>query len=159
MAALEIFLFPVRIVQGIFAIIVLGTLAFTANAWDGDYFVYSTPSEISFLLFCSVWTLLALAYLILSPMFFPVAAHRFAVLAVEAVTMIFWFAGFIALAVPLGGDNYAQRYTSFRTAAAGDAFSAFEWVLFVFTTVVAALAAAEGRRTRKAPVGPAMQVP
>jgi hypothetical protein len=60
-------------------------------------------------------------------LFFPVAAHRFAVLAVEAVTMIFWFAGFIALAVPLGADNYAQRYSSFRAAAAGDAFSAFEW--------------------------------
>jgi hypothetical protein len=38
MAALEIFLFPVRIVQGIFAIIVLGTLAFST------YIPFFSPS-------------------------------------------------------------------------------------------------------------------
>jgi hypothetical protein len=66
------------------------------------------------------------AYFIAAPLFFPVAAHHLAILALEAVTMIFWFAGFIALAAALG-NGCPTWYNACRTAAAGDAFSAFEW--------------------------------
>ena len=42
-----------------------------------------------------------LAFLMLAPKFFPSIAHNLVILALEFVTMIFWFAGFIALAVEL----------------------------------------------------------
>ncbi|KAH7309242.1 membrane-associating domain-containing protein [Rhexocercosporidium sp. MPI-PUGE-AT-0058] len=132
-----ILILPIRVVQAVFAIIVLGTLAYAADTfWD-------SPSEVNFLIFASVWTLLALAYLILAPAKFPQFAHKFAILGVEAVTMIFWFAGFIALADLLGdaecGSKDGRRSRTCRSSIAGDVFAAFEWVLFAITTGVAAL--------------------
>ncbi len=58
-----------------------------------------TPSQDSFMVFVSVWTLLILIYLALAPRFFSAFAHPMAMLGLDALTMLFWFAGFIALAV------------------------------------------------------------
>ncbi|KAG4442556.1 hypothetical protein IFR05_001968 [Cadophora sp. M221] len=144
-----ILILPIRVVQAVFAIIVLGSLAYTADK------AYKSPSEVSFLIFASVWTLLALVYLLLAPAKFPQFAHKFAILGVEAVTMIFWFAGFIALADLLSdarcGSSYGRRESTCRSSIAGDVFAAFEWVLFSITTGVAALDAwkNKGERTVK----------
>ena len=54
-----------------------------------------------------------------------IAHHKFAILAVEAVTMIFWFAGFVALAVFLSGRMCYGRVCN--TAKAAAVFGAFEW--------------------------------
>ena len=51
------------------------------------------------MVFVSVWTLLILLYLSLAPRFIASVAHPIAMLALDALTMLFWFAGFIALAV------------------------------------------------------------
>ena len=51
------------------------------------------------MVFVSVWTMLVLIYLSLAPRFFASFANVFAILALDALTMLFWFAGFIALAV------------------------------------------------------------
>lgn len=51
------------------------------------------------MVFVSVWTLLILIYLALAPRFFSAFAHPMAMLALDVLTMLFWFAGFIALAV------------------------------------------------------------
>ena len=58
-----------------------------------------SPSQVSFMIFVSVWTVLALIYLTFTPKFVPSIAHVFAIMALDALTMLFWFAGFIALAV------------------------------------------------------------
>ncbi|KAI9871293.1 MAG: hypothetical protein M1830_008989 [Pleopsidium flavum] len=89
---------PLRAIQALFALIVLGLTAYVAH-WYRDDTVYASPSQVNFLIFTSLWTLLALAYLTLTPWLAPRASHKFAILAVEALTMLFWFAGFIALAV------------------------------------------------------------
>lgn len=70
------------------------------NWWNG-YWHQGSPSEFNFLIFASVWSILALVYLIVVPWKFADRAvgHKFGILAAEAVTMIFWFAGFVALAV------------------------------------------------------------
>jgi len=95
-----------------------------ANWWSG-YWHHGAPSEVGFLVFTSVWTLLALLYLGLAPMFFAAAAHKFGILAAEALTMLFWFAGFIAMAVWLT-DRLC--YGSICNAAkAATVFAAFEW--------------------------------
>lgn len=51
------------------------------------------------MIFVAAWTMLILIYLSLAPRFFSSLANVFAILALDALTMLFWFAGFIALAV------------------------------------------------------------
>ena len=51
------------------------------------------------MVFVAAWTMLILIYLALAPRFFSSLANVFAILALDALTMLFWFAGFIALAV------------------------------------------------------------
>jgi hypothetical protein len=68
---------------------------------------------------------LSLAYLVVAPARFPVAAHKFGILAAEALTMIFWFAGFIALGAFLG--NRVCFGTVCNVARTAVAFSAVEW--------------------------------
>jgi hypothetical protein len=81
------------------------------------------------MLFTSLWTLLAVAYLLLVPTRFPKFAHKFAIAAVEFVTMIFWFAAFVAVAVRWG-DAYRgvdARGTFYGCGVAAIVFSAFLW--------------------------------
>jgi len=135
---------PLRIVQGVFAIIVLGLTAYVANWWGGHWHQFS-PSEVNFLVFTSVWTLLALAYLIIAPARFATAAHKYGILAAEAVTMIFWFAGFIALAAFLSDRVCFGSVCS--AAKAATAFAAFEWLFFAGSTLMAALHCYRTRNT------------
>lgn len=51
------------------------------------------------MIFVSVWSLLLLPYLALAPKFWERFVNKFAVLALDAVTMLFWFAAFVTLAV------------------------------------------------------------
>jgi hypothetical protein len=87
-----------------------------------------SPSEINFLLFCSVWSILSLVYLIGSAL--PAAntsrfKNRYATLALDGVNTTFWFAGFIALAVFLG--SRVCFGTVCGVAKASVAFAAFQW--------------------------------
>ena len=135
---------PVRIAQALFAIIVLGlsadgmrpahlpeirmlNLSVPVASWWNAFYSDISPSQINFLLFCSIWTCaVAVPYLALSPRFFPIAAHKYAILAAEAVTMIFWFAGFLAAAVLLAGFNFCNG-TVCGAARGAIVFGAFEW--------------------------------
>ena len=99
-----------------------------------------TPSQDSFLLFAAVWTLLVLAYLGLAPTLMPKVAHPFAIFGIDTLTMLFWFAGFIALAVfhhdledtvtyvgyfANAGCSYYENLCAVIEAAV--VFGAFEW--------------------------------
>lgn len=111
-----------------------------ANWWSGHWHVGS-PSEVNFLLFCAVWSLLALLYLILVPWRFSdtMAHHKFAILAAESVTTLFWFAGFIALAVFLTGRVCFGSVCS--AAKAATVFGAFEWYVGMrFVSAIAEMA-------------------
>lgn len=85
------------------------------------------PTQVNFLLFCAVWSVLVLLYLAIVPWRFAntAAHHKFAVLGMESLTMLFWFAGFIALAVFLSDRVCFGHVCSAAKAAA--AFGAFEW--------------------------------
>jgi len=125
------FILPLRIIQAVFAIILLGLTAFVVNVTGGWF------DAVNFLLFCSIWTILVLAYLVATPMFAPSLHNRWAVLALEAVTMIFWFSGFIAVAAvaaPLHCfDNGNGNCDSLNSMKAAAAFGAFEWLAWVGT--------------------------
>ena len=61
---------------------------------------YATPSQDAFELFCAVWTILVVIFLAASARLFDRKLHHpFIVLGLNALTMLFWFAAFIAMAV------------------------------------------------------------
>jgi hypothetical protein len=94
------------------------------SAWSDGYW---SPSQANFLLFCSVWTILALAYLVIVPGRFADLSHKYGIFAVELVTMIFWFAGWVALAVFLGDAGCSIWSDVCRAAEAATVFAAIEW--------------------------------
>lgn len=99
------------------------------DSWTGP------PSTKSFMMFNAVFTLLVIAYLALTPRYFARFFHRIAALALESITMIFWFAGSISLAANwatprCGGNNYCG------TVNAAVAFGFFLWALFTFLVVI-----------------------
>jgi hypothetical protein len=120
------------------------------------------------MLFTSLWTLLAVAYLVLAPARFPAAAHKFAIGGVEFITMLFWFAAFVAVASRWGNSWWAGRQGTFYSCGvAAIVFSAFNWyevsspsddgvltcnrLAFVATTVLAALHIRSSPRNDTAP--------
>ncbi|KAI9699311.1 MAG: hypothetical protein M1836_002921 [Candelina mexicana] len=135
------FTLPLRVIQAIFALIVLALTAWVASVFhDAFYYHYDSPSQNNFLIFTSIWTFLALAYLLLAPMVMPSLAHKFAVLGVEVLTMLFWFAGFIALAVYISDTIFDYCTGGFCSGLkAACVFAAFEWLLFTATTILSAL--------------------
>jgi len=151
------FMLPLRIAQWILAVLVLALTAYVAS-WYNTSTLTASPSQINFLLFCGVWTaILAVPYLTLSPRFFPTAAHKFGILAAEVVTMLFWFAGFIALAVFLSNLLFCRGNVC-RAAQAATAFGALEWVLFSATTIMASIHVVRTRGTNNTQPAPKMEV-
>ena len=65
-------------------------------------------------------------YLLVAPMKFPRMAPVLAVLAFDAITMLFWFAAFVALAV-WKSDLSLPKGRLYHTLVAGIVFGAFEW--------------------------------
>lgn len=81
------------------------------------------------MVFCSVWSLVVLGYLIASSMYVTRIYNKLVALGLNAVTMIFWFAGSIALAVVYRGG----------VATAAIVFGFLLWLLFVALTALDAL--------------------
>ncbi|KAK0669155.1 hypothetical protein QBC41DRAFT_320389 [Cercophora samala] len=120
----------VHIAAAIFSIITLGITAYIVNATWG----HSTPS---FVLFSSLWSLLVLAYVALTPRFIPRLFHGTVSLALLWLTTIFWFAGAIAYSVVAAYPYCTNPWCGSNQAAI--AFSWFLFVLFAFLAVVETL--------------------
>ncbi|CAL5872255.1 uncharacterized protein PFLUO_LOCUS6516 [Penicillium psychrofluorescens] len=126
--------YPVRLVQALFALIEIGLTGYVVGSLQ-DSWTYS--GAVDFMLFLGCWTaFLAVPYLACAPLWFPRLAHRFVIPAVEVVTMIFWFAAFIAIGalLPPAPGCY---WSACHALQAATVFGAFEWALFVATTVFA----------------------
>ncbi|KAH8799684.1 membrane-associating domain-containing protein [Xylogone sp. PMI_703] len=115
-------------------------------SWAGSEWL---SSKASFFLFCSIWTIAALIYLAIIPTYLPNVSHKFGVLAVDFVTMVFWFAGFIAMATNLTDVNCRGHMGVCRAAEAACVFGAFEWLLFTATTVLALIQCTQRSRKHK----------
>ena len=100
---------------------------YSVASWWSGYWHSTAPAQVSFLLFCSIWSILSLLYLILVPWRFSETKlhHKFAILGVEFLCMLFWFAGFIALAVFLSDRVCFGHVCS--AAKAATVFGAFTW--------------------------------
>ncbi|KAF2002541.1 hypothetical protein P154DRAFT_618604 [Amniculicola lignicola CBS 123094] len=137
--------YPVRGLQATLAVVVLGLMAYVAQWWSSHWRQLS-PSEVNFLIFAPVWTLVAIPALIVVPWKLPHLATsmggKIGLLALEVLTMIYWLAGFIALAVFLSDRICFGQVCS--VAKAGIVLSAFEWVAMAVTTVFAVLRILKG---------------
>jgi uncharacterized membrane protein len=151
------FALPIRIAQGFLALLILILMAYVVNNWANGWW---SPDSANFLLFCAVWTLLAVAYLVLSSIRFhdhPIG-HKFGVLAVEIVTTIFWFAGWVAFACLLGDLPASQWWTVKRVGEAAVVFAAIEWLLFIATMIMSSLHCWRTRRDHTSKQDPNMVV-
>lgn len=133
----------VHAVLALFLIIELGLTGHVVNQSDNRWWG-GAPSSFAFMLFCTIWSILVLLYLALTPRFLPRAYHTMVALGLLVVTTIFWFAGSIAMAAFIGtpncgGNNFCQ------TAQAAVAFGFFIWAIFTGLTVMEALAFTRGR--------------
>lgn len=124
-----------HIVAAVFSVIELGLTAYLVSVYDGYYYggYYSgaSPDRTNFMLFNAIWSLLVLAYVGLTPLYMTNLFHKLAALALEAITMIFWFAGSIALAVMIGaprcgGNTFCGSYE------AAIAFGFFLWYVMKY---------------------------
>jgi len=116
------------------AVIVLGLAGYVAHWYDAETLTAS-PSQINFLIFVPIFTLVVILYLELTPRYTPRASHPYAHFALEVVTTLFYFAGFIALAVFLAKLLFCRG--SVCAAARADAvFAAFSFVVWLLTTTI-----------------------
>ncbi|KAF2734861.1 hypothetical protein EJ04DRAFT_227638 [Polyplosphaeria fusca] len=138
---------PVRGLQAVLAVTVLGMMAYVASWWTSHWRQLS-PSEVNWMIFSPVWTILVLVPLILVPLKFDhmssQPAVKWGLLVAEALTMLYWFGGFIALAVFLSDRICFGTVCS--VAKAGTAIAAFEWVAFAVTAVFSVLRVVKGGR-------------
>ncbi|KAK9389657.1 membrane-associating domain-containing protein [Lipomyces mesembrius] len=132
-----------RIAQVVLAIVCLGLAAETVSVYSND---------AGYLIFVSVWTFLALAYIVFAPIYLSAAVfHRLAPYGVELLTNVFWFTAFIVMAAIYGPgscswyhdyyyyyyprSHHTGRYkTACETSKAAIAFAAINWLLFIFTS-------------------------
>ena len=148
MFALSNLLLPLRVATILLAIAELGLNAYVVYYAD-DYFYedpygdwgvnHNTPSQVGFLLFASIWSLLVLVYVTLAPFYLITGGenasyikknltHRYAIVALDTVTTIFWLAGWIALAELIGGPSTCTTFCAAIQASV--AFAAFLWATF-----------------------------
>src|SRR3569833_3439291 len=111
----------VHIVAVVLCVIELALTAYVAAAYWGW-----SPDRVNFLIFNSIWALLVLAYVGIAPLYYTRIFHRLASLVLEALTMNFWFAGSIALAVLVGAPKYHGN-TVCGAAKGAVAFGFFLW--------------------------------
>jgi hypothetical protein len=134
-----------RALQVIFAIIVMGTDGYAINVYRGYTSFVDTPSggfesyfgvpnAWGFLIFCAGWTVLVVVFHYITEK--ALTSHLwigYIRIAVEAIAVFSWFAGWIAVAVNIGTGACAAEYFSCWALKAATVFGAFEWLLFVAT--------------------------
>lgn len=119
-------LLPVRIIQGLFSVLVIALSGYVAHWYNVDTLTAS-PSQINFLMFAGIWSLISIIFLEGVVRFFPKANHPFVAIGIEASNVLFFFSGFIALAVFLSKLLFCRG----GVCAAARADVAFAATLFV----------------------------
>ena len=103
-----------------------------------SHWMQSPPAPMSFLVFTPVWSLLALVALLVVQLKFAYltasAAARYGLLALEGVTMLYWFAGFVALAVFLADRICFGQVCD--VARAGTVIGGLSWAAWMGSFVV-----------------------
>ncbi|EHK16004.1 uncharacterized protein TRIVIDRAFT_39899 [Trichoderma virens Gv29-8] len=136
-----------RAVQGLMAAASIALAAYVVN-WHLRGSHLSTPPSINFLLFCPIFTVSSILYLEFTPRFAPKAVHPMVSLIIEAINCIFYFAGFIAVAVCLGDLAFCDG--SVCMAGRGTAvLAAAQFSLWMGSAIIAAKAIFKDGRQMK----------
>ncbi|RKU47558.1 hypothetical protein DL546_006717 [Coniochaeta pulveracea] len=132
-----------RALQFIFSIIVIGTDSYAihkAGKFTQVDNAYMVPSSWGYFMFCAVWTFLVVIFLVVAEWRFQehllVAIAR---VALDVVTLFFWFGGFIAVATGLDARSCPAGNTFCSSIKTATVFGAFDWLLFVMTAVPAVM--------------------
>ncbi|KYK54392.1 hypothetical protein DCS_06350 [Drechmeria coniospora] len=142
-------------VLGVFLIIELGLTSYVVSKTNiGGWWWSTTPSSIAFLLFCTIWSILILIYLVIAHIVEQLF-HSLVALVLLVITTIFWFAGSIAVAAYIGVPHCSGDWcTPIQTAQAAVAFGFFIWIIFTVLTVFTGMSAFRGgaRKTTGPPM-------
>lgn len=104
-------------------------------------------------MFCAAWTVLVVIFHFVAPGFASSPMGGYARVGAEAVAVLSWFAGFIAVAVNVSTTDACKSGTnSCSELKAAAAFGALEWVLFMITATPAVLSFLNRSRDTKEPV-------
>ncbi|TVY69016.1 hypothetical protein LSUE1_G004799 [Lachnellula suecica] len=140
--------YALRALQLVFAIIVMGIDGYAIHVFHGhtvyeqfefgnfqDY--YGVPDAWGFLMFCAVWTVLVIVcHLVAGTFFADRELIGYIHIAVEAVAVLSWLAGFIAVAVSIPTKACSTGKNSCGSITAATIFGAFEWLLFMVTAAL-----------------------
>ncbi|KUI57717.1 hypothetical protein VP1G_05051 [Cytospora mali] len=126
-----------RAFQGIFAIIIIGLSAYVVHWYNVDTLT-SPPAQVNFLIFVPLFSLISIAYMEATPRHLHqhAVSHPWAVLALEVTNVIFYFAGFVALAVFLNNLLFCRGAVC-GSARASAVFAAFNFALWGATAGLA----------------------
>lgn len=141
----------VRGLQLVFTIIIMGTDGYAIHVFRGhDDHVNApvfggeatlhvgVPAAWGFLMFCAVWTVLVVVFHFVEPGFASLPMIGYVGIVAEAVAVLSWLAGFIAVAVNVSTtDACSSGQNSCAALKAATAFGAFEWLLFMVTATAA----------------------
>lgn len=107
--------------------------------FDGDATLHvGVPVAWSFLMFCAVWTVLVVVWHFVEPGLESRLTIRYVSIVTEAVAVLSWLAGFIAVAVNVSTtDACSSGQSSCAELKVATAFGAFEWLLFMITAIPA----------------------
>lgn len=128
MMSTSIIILGIRAAQLSFAFIVMGLTAYVAHWYNVDTMTTS-PSQINWLLAVSLFTIISVLYLELTPRFLPRFSHPLVALGLETGNALFYFSGFIALAVFMSRLLFC-RGSVCHSAQAAIAFGAMEFLLW-----------------------------
>jgi hypothetical protein len=111
----------------------------------------SPPTPMSFLVFAPVWSLAALIALVVVQFKFThltaSPAGRYGLLALEGTTMLFWFAGFVALAVFLADRICFGQVCD--VARAGTVIGGLSWAVWMGSFVMGVWEMVKGGKVEK----------
>ncbi|KAL7799854.1 hypothetical protein V8C37DRAFT_365736 [Trichoderma ceciliae] len=138
-----------RAFQGLMAAASIALAAYVVN-WHLRGTHLSTPPSINFLLFSPIFTISSILYIEFTPRFVPTAIHPIVSLGIEAINIIFYFSGFIAVAVCLGDLAFCDG--SVCMAGRGAAvLAAAQFSLWMASAILAAKEIFKGGGQRKLP--------
>lgn len=98
---------------------------------------FASPSELNFLIFAPIFSLVSVAYLELTPRFAPRAAHPYSSMTFEGLNVIFYFAGFIAFAVFLSQLSFCNK-TVCAVGRSVAVVAAAEFVVWIASAILMA---------------------
>ncbi|KAK9312089.1 hypothetical protein V1522DRAFT_394626 [Lipomyces starkeyi] len=112
----------------------MGCLA-TANVSTWTSYSASYDNGAYYVMTVSVWTFLTTPYLIFAPMYLSAPTfHKLVLFAIELLTNVFWFTGFIVL-LAVYNNFYNGGYFECESKVA-IAIAVTNWVLFVMTSTI-----------------------